>query len=150
MNKTQLQKSAEEKQITLLSEALDRSTGIKGYWLNVSGKQYPRFYPKGLAVSPFNALIMSLHSDKNGCKSNLFTTYNQAKSLGASVRENQKGVPFIFYQWNQYVHKNNPTDKISREHYLTLSAEEKDLYKGIHNKEIRTLFNKMGIRRFSF
>ena len=141
MNKTQLQKSAEEKQITLLSEALDRSTGIKGYWLNVSGKQYPRFYPKGLAVSPFNALIMSLHSDKNGCKSNLFTTYNQAKSLGASVRENQKGVPFIFYQWNQYVHKNNPTDKISREHYLTLSAEEKDLYKGIHNKEIRTLFN---------
>lgn len=141
MNKTQLQKSAEEKQITLLSEALDRSTGIKGYWLNVSGKQYPRFYPKGLAVSPFNALIMSLHSDKNGCKSNLFTTYNQAKSLGASVRENQKGVPFIFYHWNQYVHKNNPTDKISREHYLTLSAEEKDLYKGIHNKEIRTLFN---------
>lgn len=141
MNKTQLQKSAEEKQITLLSEALDRSTGIKGYWLNVSGKQYPRFYPKGVAVSPFNALIMSLHSDKNGCKSNLFTTYNQAKSLGASVRENQKGVPFIFYQWNKYVHKNNPTDKISREHYLTLSAEEKDLYKGIHNKEIRTLFN---------
>ena len=32
-------------------------------------------------------------------------------------------------------------DIITRKHYLLLDEEQKEQYKGIHNREIRTLFN---------
>lgn len=60
-DKSQAEKTAAERQVELLSTALDSAPSAKGYWLNASGKTYPSFYPKGLTVSPFNALIMSLH-----------------------------------------------------------------------------------------
>lgn len=139
--KSQFEKNAAEKQVELLSEALSGAVNASGHWLNATGKGYPKFYPAGVAVSPFNALFMALHSDKNGCKSNLFTLYSEAKARGASVREKEKGVPFLFYNWNKYVNKNNPNEVISRDDYQKLSPEEKERYKGVHNREIRTLFN---------
>lgn len=139
--KTQFEKNAADKQVELLSEALNGAVSAGGHWLNATGKGYPKFYPAGVSVSPFNALFMALHSDKNGCKSNLFTLYSEAKARGASVREHEKGVPFLFYNWNKYVNKNNPNEVISRNDYQQLSPEEKSQYKGVHNREIRTLFN---------
>lgn len=62
--KSQIEKKAEEKQITLLSTALSEASNAGGHWLNASGKGYPRLYPKGVSVSAFNALFMTLHSDK--------------------------------------------------------------------------------------
>lgn len=139
--KSQFEKNAAEKQVELLSEALNNAIGASGHWLNATGKGYPRFYPKGVAVSPFNALFMALHSDKTGSKTNLFTLYSEAKARGESVREHERGVPFLFYNWNKYVNKNNPNNIISRNDYQQLIPEEKERYKGIHNREIRTLFN---------
>lgn len=139
--KSQFEKNAAEKQVELLSEALSGAVNADGHWLNATGKSYPKFYPAGVAVSPFNALFMALHSDKNGCKSNLYTLYNEAKARGASVREHEKGVPFLFYNWNKYVNKNNPNEVISRNDYQQLSPEEKNQYKGVHNREIRTVSN---------
>lgn len=139
--KSQFEKNAADKQVELLSGALNGTVSAGGHWLNATGKCYPKFYPAGVAVSPFNALFMALHSDKNGCKSNLFTLYSEAKARGESVKEHEKGVPFLFYNWNKYVNKNNPNEVISREDYQKLSPEEKDQYKGVHNREIRTLFN---------
>ena len=43
--KSQIEKKAEEKQITLLSTALSEASNAGGHWLNASGKGYPRFYP---------------------------------------------------------------------------------------------------------
>ena len=63
------------------------------------------------------------------------------QAQGASVRENEQGVPFLFYNWNKYVHRNNPEQVISRDDYMKLYEEEQKLYKGVHNREIRTLFN---------
>lgn len=77
--KSQIEKKAEEKQITLLSTALSEASNADGHWLNASGKGYPRFYPRGVSVSAFNALFMTLHSDKNGCKTNQFTLFSDAK-----------------------------------------------------------------------
>ena len=116
--KSQIEKKAEEKQITLLSTALSEASNAGGHWLNASGKGYPRLYPKGVSVSAFNALFMTLHSDKNGCKTNQFTLFSDAKAQGASVRENEQGVPFLFYNWNKYVHRNNPEQVISRDDYM--------------------------------
>ena len=139
--KSQAEKNAEDKQITLLSTALSEAGNANGHWLNAAGKSYPRFYPKGVSVSPFNALFMALHSDKNGSRTNLFTLYNEAKARGAAVREHEQGVPFIFYNWNKYVNRNNPEDIINRAAYQALDAEQQKQYKGVHNREIRTLFN---------
>lgn len=97
----------------MLSEALNGASNANGYWLNASGKGYPKFHPRGVSVSPFNALFMALHSDKNGCGSNLFIHYNEAKAMGMSVREHERGVPFLFYNWNRYVNRNNPEEIIS-------------------------------------
>lgn len=138
--KSQFEKNAADKQVELLSEALNGAVSAGGHWLNATGKGYPKFYPKGVAVSPFNALFMALHSDKTGSKTNLFTLYSEAKARGESVREHEKGVPFLFYNWNKYVNRNNPNDIISRDDYQQLPPEERNRYKGIHNREIRTLF----------
>lgn len=139
--KSQIEKIAQEKQIALLSMALEGAATARGHWLNVTGKGFPKFYPRGVAVSPFNGLFMALHSDKNGSKTNLFTLYSDAKVRGTSVREHEQGVPFLYYNWNKYVHRNNPEDVISRDAYLKLPEAEQKLYKGVHNREIRTLFN---------
>ena len=139
--KSQREKIAEEKQVALLSTALREASNAGGHWLNASGKRYPRLYPQGVSASAFNALFMALHSDKSGCKTNLFTLYSDAKVRGAAVREHEQGVPFLFYNWNKYVHRNNPEEIISRDAYLKLYEEEQKMYKGVHNREIRTLFN---------
>ena len=57
------------------------------------------------------------------------------------VREHERGVPFLFYNWNKYVNRNNPEEIISRTAYLGLDAQDRKHYKGVHNREIRTLFN---------
>ena len=139
--KSTIEKNAEERQIVLLSTALSEASNAGGHWLNASGKGYPRLYPNGVSASPFNALFMALHSDRNGCKTNLFTLYSEAKARGTSVREHEQGVPFLFYNWNRYVNRNNPEEIISRAAYLELDIEQRKQYKGIHNREIRTLFN---------
>ena len=139
--KSQIEKNAEKKQIDLLSTALREASNAGGHWLNATGKGYPKFYPRGVSVSPFNALFMTLHSDRHGCKTNLFTLYSDAKIRGTSVQEHEQGVPFLFYNWNKYVHRNNPEDIISRDAYMKLDEEVQKQYKGVHNREIRTLFN---------
>jgi len=139
--KSQIEKKAEEKQADLLSKALNEASNAGGHWLNVSGKGFPRLYPQGVSASPFNALFMALHSDGNGCKTNLFTLYSETKARGAAVREHEQGVPFLFYNWNKYVNRNNPNETIDRTAYLRLDEEQKAQFKGVHNREIRTLFN---------
>ena len=127
--------------MSLLTEALTSAVNAKGHWMNASGKLYPKLYPKGFSVSPFNALVLALDSDAKGCKSNLFTQFSEAKARGESVREHEKGVPFLFYNWNKYVNRNHPDDVITKEAYAALSDQDKQQYKGVKNREIRVLFN---------
>ena len=78
---------------------------------------------------------------RDSCKSNLFTQFSEAKARGESVREHEKGVPFLYYNWNKYVNRNNPDDVITKEAYAELSEQDKQQYKGVKNREIRVLFN---------
>ena len=111
-----------------------------GHWLNASGKGYPRFYPKGVSVSAFNALFMTLHSDKNGCKTTSSRYSAMPRHKEPRCVRMSKAFHFV-YNWNKYVHRNNPEQVISRDDYMKLYEEEQKLYKGVHNREIRTLFN---------
>ena len=138
--KTPSEKNAAKRQAELLSDALTGALDNKGIWLNKDGKAAPKLYPKGVSVSPFNALILGLHSDKTNSRTCLFTPFAEAQRNNMAVREHERGVPFLFYNWNKYVNRNSPTDIISREDYQKLGADDQKQYKGVHNREIRTLF----------
>ena len=58
--KSAQEKKAAERQVSLITDALSKAAGNNGVWLNEEGKQYPRFYPKGAAVSPFNAMVLGI------------------------------------------------------------------------------------------
>ena len=139
--KSAQEKNAAERQVSLITDALSKSAGNNGVWLNQEGKQYPRFYPKGAAVSPFNAMVLGLNSDKNGYATNLYTLFSEAKRRDEAVMAHERGVPFNWYAWNKYVNRHNPEDIIDRKDYQELSATDQTQYKGIHNREIRVLFN---------
>ena len=47
--KSQIEKNAQEKQVTLLSTALNEASNAGGHWLNATGKGYPKFYQIGRA-----------------------------------------------------------------------------------------------------
>jgi len=139
--KSEQEQRAAEKQVELISDALNSAKDNAGFWMNQGRIMPPRLYPKGPSVSPFNALILGLHTDKNGYKTANYTFFQDAKARGESVKEKEKGVPFNWYNWSSYVNRHNPKDVISRNDYLKLSPEEKEMYKGVHNREIRILFN---------
>ena len=139
--KNEQEKMAAERQVELLSSALDKAVENGGVWLNSKGKTAPQFYKKSVTISPFNAIVLGLHSDQNGYKTNEYTLFSDAKKRGESVQTKEKGVPFLWYNWSEYVNRHNPEDVISRNDYLKLPKETQNLYKGIRSREIRTLFN---------
>jgi hypothetical protein len=139
--KNEQEKAAAEKQARLIIDALNNAKENGGVWLNATGKTAPRFYPRGVTVSAFNAMTMALHSDQNHYKTNEYTLFSEAKKRGESVQSKETGVPFNWYNWKEYVNRNNPEDKISREAYKALDATQQSDYKGVRTREIRALFN---------
>lgn len=139
--KNKQEQHAANRQVELLTNALNGAAVSGGYWLNASSRSLPRIYPKGPAVSPFNSLILSMHADQNGYKTNLYTLFRNAKKRGEAIREHENGAPFLWYRWKKYVNRHNPEESIFREDYLKLPNEEKALYKGIRNREVLTMFN---------
>ena len=137
----QQEKNAAERQVELLVNAFDKAQENGGVWLNKDGKKVPQFYQKGVTVSPFNAIILGLHSDQSNYKTNEYTLFTEAKKRGESVQSGQKGVPFYWYNWNEYQSKADPEVKISRDEYKALTPEQQSEYKGIRNREVRMLFN---------
>lgn len=139
--KNQQEKNAAQRQVDLLTNAFEMAKENGGVWLNKDSKQAPKFYLKGMAISPFNAIILGLHSDQNNYKTSEYTLFTEARKRGESVLSGQKGVPFNWYNWNQYQSKKDPDNKISREEYKALTPEQQTEYKGIRSREVRVLFN---------
>ena len=74
--KSQIEKKTEERQTELLSAALGGAIERRRPLAQRIGRRdFPGSIRKGSSASPFNALFMALHSDNNGCKTNLFTLY---------------------------------------------------------------------------
>ena len=92
-------------------------------------------------ISGFNALMMALHSDANGYKTNMYITFNDARTEGLSVRKGETGLPFNWYSWDKYVSRINSNDVIDKAAYNALPEEEKDLYKAMRSKDERKIFN---------
>ena len=139
--KTPQEKAAMDRLTSLFEQAFERASRNGGIWLNQEGKKSPAFYQKGVQISPFNAVILGLHSDQNNYKTNLYTLFSEAKKRGESVQTKEKGIPFFWYNWSEYQNRHNPEDKISRNDYQSLPADKQNDYKGIRTREVRFLFN---------
>ena len=87
--KNRQEQHAANRQVELLTNALNGAAVSGGYWLNTSSRSLPRIYPKGPAVSPFNSLVLGMHADQNGYKTNLYTLFADA-SNGAKPSVNVK------------------------------------------------------------
>lgn len=132
---------AAERHINLLVDALEKARGNGGIWLNPDGHPRAKMYPNSVNVSPFNALVMNLHTDAYGYKTPLYLSFNTAKENDLSVMKGQKGVPFIWYNWDTFVHQEKPDEKISRATYMALPESVRENYKAVQKREVRTVFN---------
>ena len=148
--KAEEEKKAEKKekvptlilQSSLLVGALLAAKESGGVWLNKDGKAAPVLHQSGTpTVSAFNGLMMALHSDAHGYKSNDYTTFNAAKSDGYHVKGGENGLPFNWYKWDKYVNRFNANEVIDKAAYDALAPEEKELYKVQRIKEERSIFN---------
>ena len=90
--KSQSEQNAAQRQKELLAEALEKAAK-DGVFLNSNGKTAPRLYPGGNAVSPFNALVLALHSDRNGYKTNLYMPFTEAKKKSRQSKPGTKPIP---------------------------------------------------------
>lgn len=134
-------KTGAERQAAFLVTALERASEQNGVLLNGTKKQTPRFFDKGLRVNPVNALIMAIHSDMGGYKTNSYVQFNDTKNRGEAIRKGEKGVPFLWTNTSEYVNKDNPEDKISRESFKVLSESEQAQYKPSPKEDVYVLFN---------
>ena len=148
--KAEEEKKAEKKekvptlilQSSLLVGALLVAKENGGVWLNKDGKAAPVLHQSGTpTVSAFNGLMMALHSDAHGYKSNDYTTFNAAKADGYHVKGGENGLPFNWYKWDKYVNRFNANEVIDKAAYDALAPEEKELYKVQRIKEERSIFN---------
>lgn len=130
-----------ERQTEILVAALEKAKDKNGLLLNGTKKTFPRFLDKNLRINPVNALMMAMHSDLNEGKTNVYTLFSETKSRGEAVKKGQKGVPFTWTNFNEYVNKDNPEDKISRKEFFLLDDKDKELYKVNPREEINILFN---------
>ena len=113
----------------------------QGAWLNPGFKAAPSLLGTKMPISGFNAVMMSLHSDANGFKTNVYTTYENAKKEGMSVMGGQKGLPFNWYQYDSYVNKYNVNDVIDKTVFDQLSPQDKELFKVRQEKTMRSVHN---------
>ena len=139
--KSQSEQNAAQRQKELLAEALEKARTEGGVLLNQAGKTAPRLHPRDTGVSAFNALVLALHSDRGGYQTNLYTPFPRAKRDGDAVKDGEKGVPFIWYRWNEYRSKAEEGKTITRAEYDALPAERKADYAPVRDRQVRTLFN---------
>jgi len=140
-DRKQSEQQAAQRQKELLAEALEKARAEGGVLLNQAGKTAPKLHPRDTGVSAFNALVLALHSDRGGYRTNLYTPFPRAKRQGDAVKDGEKGIPFIWYRWNEYRSKADEGATISRAEYDALPSERKKDYSPVRDRQIRTLFN---------
>ena len=139
--KSPQEEKAAIRQVQLINEALSNARSNGGTWLNHAGMPAPRIYPKGPGVSPFNSLVLQLFADSRKFPSAQYVFFHTAKASGIPVIGKEKGAPFNWYAWDNYVNRHDPKEVIAAADYKKLTPEERKDYKGVQQRQIRVLFN---------
>lgn len=111
----------------ILLGALALAKNQNGVWMNAQGKSNAEFLNSKKPITAFNNIMMNLESDLQGYKTNIYTSYEQAKKDGISVKRGQTSLPFNWTQW-EYQSVTNPSDIISRDKYNALPDADKPQY----------------------
>ncbi len=138
--KTPQVQAAAARQVELLAGALE-GAAADGHWLNIKGRMAPRIHGHAGTVSPFNALMFTLHADTKGYSTAVYTSFTDARKRGEAVLKEERSVPMNWYKWADYVNRHDEKDIISREQWQALPPEQQNLYKAVRQREIRSLFN---------
>lgn len=133
--------SSQERIAEIITAGLERAKTNGGTLLNATQKTKPGIYDSKMQQSPFNNLLIAMHSDLNDFKTNLVTFFSDAKKRGESVRGGQKGLPVSWITWSTFEKKDDPSVKISRSDYMAMPKEEQEKFRGIRSKETRIVFN---------
>ena len=123
----------------LLLGALELAKGNKGIWMNKAGKSNAEFIGAKRPIMAYNNIMMNLQSDRQGYRSNVYTTYDSAKDAGTAVKQNEESLAFNWVKWD-YQHVGTK-ELISREDFDKLPAEEKEFYTKHKSKEEYGIFN---------
>ena len=78
--KNQQEKMAIVRQVELFENAFNKAKENGGMWLDNDGRKAPKLYLKPLQISAFNAIILGMHSDQNGYKTNQYTLFSEERN----------------------------------------------------------------------
>lgn len=123
----------------LLLGALELAKGNKGVWMNKAGKSNAEFVGAKRPIMAYNNIMMNLQSDQKGYRSNLYTSFDNAKESGTPVKQNEDSLGFNWVKWD-YQHVGTK-DVISKADYDQLPAEEKEFYTTHRVRETHDIFN---------
>lgn len=123
----------------LLLGALELAKGNKGIWMNKAGKSNAEFLGQKTPVSPYNNVMMNLHSDQKGYSTNVYTSFADLKKSDDYVKTNEKSLPF---NWTHWDYQNIATKEIiEKDEYNKLPEEEKSLYTKHSTRQTFPVFN---------
>lgn len=137
-------RQAKNGQVDILVKALEDAAKDKdGMFVNQLGKSAPHIYgeEQKYGIPAFNKLILSLHSDQSGYKTNGYTSFVAASQRNESIRKNQTGVPYVWQMVKGYESKDDPSQQLSRREYNDLDASDKQKYRPVIEERFIKLFN---------
>ena len=111
-----------------LIHALELAKENNGVFLNAKGKGYPKIYDSTSNISPFNALMIALNSDRHDYLTNEITLSAHANSRNEAIQGLEKGMPYTWYMWNSYVSNTDSSKVLSGLRYDALPEVEKAGY----------------------
>ena len=111
----------------LLATALGAASANGGIWMNKAQRSQAEFIHSKVPVTAYNNIMMTLNSDANKYKTNVYTYYNTAKENDMPVQKNQEAFTFHWTKWG-YQNAMNHDDIIDQKAYDALPADEKSFY----------------------
>lgn len=126
----QAKKEEEKKPVThaaLLFAALGLASEKNGVWMNRAQRQPAEFIHSHTPVTAYNCIMMTLNTDANKYKTNVYTFYKSAAENNLPVKRNEESLRFNWVNWD-YQNVMNHDDIITQKKYDTLSDEEKSFY----------------------
>lgn len=126
----QAKKEEEKKTVNhaaLLFAALGLASEKNGVWMNRAQRQPAEFIHSHTPVTAYNSIMMTLNTDANKYKTNVYTFYKSAAENNLPVKRNEESLKFNWVNWN-YQNMMNHDDIITQKKYDTLSDEEKSFY----------------------
>ena len=126
----QAKKEEEKKPVShaaLLFVALGLASEKDGVWMNRAQRQPAEFIHSHTPVTAYNSIMMTLNTDANKYKTNVYTFYKSAAENNLPVKRNEESLRFHWVNWD-YQNVMNHDDIITQKKYDTLSDEEKSFY----------------------